>query len=91
MKAQTTRSKTRQKPPALVPVRWTLLSQSCLDFIVRYGKEKGYPPTQREIQQALGLSSSDYAHRLLVAMELAGMIERDPGVSRGIRIPKKEA
>lgn len=45
-----------------------------------------YPPTHREIQAALKISSLDVVARDLGALERKGYIERTPRIARGIRV-----
>jgi repressor LexA len=47
---------------------------------------RGYPPTVREIGKAVGLSSSSTVHSHLDTLESAGMIVRDPELTRAIRL-----
>jgi repressor LexA len=56
-----------------------------LDFIVRATEENGYPPTVRDIGEAVGLKSSSTVHFHLKALEKAGYIERDGCLTRAIR------
>jgi repressor LexA len=55
-----------------------------LDFIKQSCKEKGYPPSVREIGQAVGLKSSSTVHSHLVRLEEKGLIRRDPAKPRAI-------
>lgn len=57
-----------------------------LDCIVRHTREHGYPPTVREIGEAVGLSSSSTIHFHLRALERAGLIRRDASLTRAIRV-----
>ena len=52
------------------------------DFIAKYE----CPPTTIEIRDALGLSSTGYAHNILVALEKKEYIKRKPWEHRGIRL-----
>lgn len=58
--------------------------------ILRYIKskvmEKGYPPSVREIGQAVGLSSSSTVHGHLGKLEEKGYIRRDPTKPRAIEL-----
>lgn len=56
-----------------------------LDFIVDYIDDNGYPPTVREIGQAVGLSSSSSVHFHLKALESSGYLQRDGSLTRAIR------
>lgn len=60
--------------------------QSILDFIKKEVKEKGYPPSVREIGEAVGLASSSTVHGHLARLEKKGYIRRDPTKPRAIEI-----
>jgi repressor LexA len=60
-----------------------------LDFIVQHSEEKGYPPTVREIGEAVNLSSSSTVHAHLRALEASGAICRDGSLTRAIRMVPK--
>ncbi|MDI9457284.1 MAG: transcriptional repressor LexA [Dethiobacteria bacterium] len=64
----------------------TLQQQRVLDFICRQVAEQGYPPSVREICQALGFRSSSTAHHYLDKLEELGYIERSPARPRAIRV-----
>ncbi len=57
-----------------------------LEFIKKEIQEKGYPPTVREIGEAVGLLSSSTVHRHLQILENKGYIRRDPSKPRAIEI-----
>lgn len=57
-----------------------------LQYIQRITKEKGYPPSVREIGKAVGLSSSSTVHGHLSQLESKGYIRRDPSKPRAIEI-----
>lgn len=57
-----------------------------LNFIKKHVKEKGYPPTVREICAAVGLSSTSTVHGHLERMEKKGLIKRDKTKTRAIEI-----
>ncbi len=57
-----------------------------LDFIVSQIQRKGYPPSVREIGQAIGLSSSSTVHSHLRALERKGYLRRDPTKPRALEI-----
>ena len=52
--------------------------QAILEFIKNEVKDKGYPPSVREIGEAVGLASSSTVHGHLERLEKKGMIRRDP-------------
>lgn len=57
-----------------------------LDFILAEINRKGYPPSVREIGQAVGLTSSSTVHSHLAALERKGYIRRDPTKPRALEI-----
>ncbi|MFS8544233.1 MAG: transcriptional repressor LexA [Limnochordales bacterium] len=57
-----------------------------LEFIKREVQQRGYPPSVREIGQAVGLSSSSTVHGHLGKLEEKGYIRRDPTKPRAIEI-----
>lgn len=60
--------------------------QDILDFIKQEVKKKGYPPSVREIGEAVGLASSSTVHGHLARLETKGLIRRDPTKPRAIEI-----
>lgn len=56
------------------------------EFIVSMVKAKGYPPTVREIGEAVGLTSSSTVHAHLNKLEANGLIKRDPTKPRALEI-----
>lgn len=57
-----------------------------LDFIARTARERGYPPTVREIGAEVGLSSSSSVHFHLRWLEEHGYLERDGSLTRALRV-----
>ena len=55
-------------------------------YIKKCLREKGYPPSVREIGQAIGLKSSSTVHGYLARLEASGLIKRDPTKPRAIDI-----
>lgn len=60
--------------------------QMILDFIKNQVSEKGYPPSVREIAEAVGLASSSTVHGHLARIESKGYIRRDPTKPRAIEV-----
>ncbi|WP_096189040.1 transcriptional repressor LexA [Evansella halocellulosilytica] len=60
--------------------------QDILSFIKDKVKEKGYPPSVREIGEAVGLASSSTVHGHLSRLEKKGYIRRDPTKPRAIEV-----
>jgi len=56
------------------------------DFVVRYADKHGYPPTVREIGEAVGLASPSTVHAHLANLERAGYLKRDPTKPRALEV-----
>ena len=57
-----------------------------LQFILQHIEARGYPPTVREIGEAVNLSSSSTVHAHLRSLEDAGLIRRDAVLTRAIKL-----
>jgi repressor LexA len=57
-----------------------------LEFVESEVAHRGYPPTVREIGEALGLSSSSTVHAHLAALQDKGFLTRDPTKPRALEI-----
>lgn len=64
----------------------TKRQQEILDFIRAEVHRKGFPPSVREIGEAVGLSSSSTVHAHLSAIEAKGYIRRDPSKPRALEV-----
>lgn len=60
--------------------------EAILTFIKEEVRAKGYPPSVREIGEAVGLASSSTVHGHLARLENKGLIRRDPTKPRAIEI-----
>jgi repressor LexA len=60
--------------------------QDILAFIKEEVRSKGYPPSVREIGEAVGLASSSTVHGHLARLESKGLIRRDPTKPRAIEV-----
>lgn len=60
--------------------------QAILEYICRSVESRGYPPSMREIGDAVGLSSLSSVTHQLSRLELAGYIRRDPNRPRALEI-----
>ena len=60
------------------------------DFLVDYGEQHGYPPTVREIGEAVGLASPSTVHAHLANLERAGLLRRDPTKPRALELIGRE-
>lgn len=63
--------------------------QDILSFIETYIEDNNWPPTVREIQQALGISSTSVVDYNLDALETKGKIIRKSGKSRAIELVER--
>jgi len=61
-----------------------------LKFNQRYQAKNGYPPSVREICQALHIPSKSTVTYHLDALQASGLIHRDPGISRSLRLAGTE-
>ncbi|MFG1925010.1 transcriptional repressor LexA [Cryptosporangium sp. NPDC048952] len=66
-------------PPELTPIR-----QQILGFVRQTVRERGYPPSIREICEAVGLSSTSSVAHHLRALEKLGLINRDSRAARAV-------
>jgi len=64
----------------------TARQRQILDFIRSEIHRRGFPPSVREIGEAVGLSSSSTVHSHLAALEAKGLIRRDPAKPRALEV-----
>ena len=57
-----------------------------LDFIELQMRERGYPPSVREIGEAVGLTSPSTVHSHLATLQRLGVLTRDPTKPRAIEV-----
>jgi repressor LexA len=57
-----------------------------LEIIERQVRERGYPPSVREIGEAVGLTSSSTVHAHLQILQRQGYLRRDPTKPRAIEV-----
>ena len=55
-----------------------------MEFIRGTVQERGYPPTVREIGEAVGLTSSSSVHSQLANLERRGLLTKDPSKPRAL-------
>jgi repressor LexA len=60
--------------------------EACLEAIERLAKEKGYPPSIRELCDELGGIGTNAVFNHLLALEKKGYIRRDPAIARSIQV-----
>ena len=71
-------------------VELTDRQQEIWDFLVEYVDRHGYPPTVREIGEAVGLASPSTVHAHLANLERAGLLRRDPTKPRALELTGRE-
>jgi repressor LexA len=64
----------------------TARQQEIWQFLVDYVDRQGYPPTVREIGEAVGLASPSTVHAHLANLERAGLLRRDPTKPRALEL-----
>jgi repressor LexA len=60
------------------------------EFVTQYADRQGYPPTVREIGEAVGLASPSTVHAHLANLERAGYLRRDPTKPRALELVGRE-
>jgi repressor LexA len=60
--------------------------QQILEMIERHLRDRGYPPSVREIGEAVGLASPSTVHSHLATLEKLGYLRRDPTKPRAIEV-----
>jgi repressor LexA len=65
--------------------------QRILDVIAKTVRERGYPPTVREIGEAVGLNSSSSVHAQLANLERKGMLTKDATKPRAMALSEPKA
>src|SRR3954462_8931060 len=71
-------------------VELTGRQQEIWAFLVDYVDRHGYPPTVREIGEAVGLASPSTVHVPLANLERAGLLKRDPTKPRALELTGRE-
>jgi repressor LexA len=66
--------------------RLTQRQQDIIDFIERTVNDRGYPPSVREIGEAVGLTSPSTVHSHLATLQRLGFLKRDPTKPRAIEV-----
>jgi repressor LexA len=64
----------------------TARQQEILDFIEEQMSSKGYPPSVREIGEAVGLTSPSTVHAHLATLQRLGFLRRDPTKPRALEV-----
>lgn len=68
----------------------TARQRRILDFIAETVQQRGYPPTVREIGEAVGLTSSSSVHAQLANLERRGLLRKDPTKPRAMTLSQSE-
>jgi repressor LexA len=69
----------------------TRRQREILNYVLEYSRQHGYPPSVRDIGNALHLTSSSTVHSHLSALEKKGYIRRDPSKPRAIEILRDDS
>ncbi|MBA3908265.1 MAG: repressor LexA, partial [Pseudonocardiales bacterium] len=72
--------------PDLVTADLTARQRRILEFIRDWGERYGYPPSVREIGEAVGLVSPSSVAYQLKALEAKGFLRRDPNRPRAVDV-----
>ena len=72
-------------------VQLSKMQQKIYDYIVSCIQDQGYPPSVREIGEAVGLKSPSTVHFHLKHLEEAGVIEKGAGKGRAITLTEPPA
>ncbi len=64
----------------------TARQREVLEIIERHMQQRGYPPSVREIGEAVGLTSPSTVHAHLAALQKRGYLYRDPTKPRAIEV-----
>jgi len=70
----------------MVELNLTKRQSEIFEYIKAQIDKTGYPPTVREIGQAIGLHSPSTVHAHLAKLESSGVLRRDPSKPRAIEI-----
>lgn len=78
---------TQHAPAQTAPVaRLSERRQAIIHFVAEFTRERGYPPSVREICKAVGLISPASVQRHLVILEEQGFLRRDPTKPRALEV-----
>jgi repressor LexA len=76
--------------PPVEPTRLTPRQRKVLDAIRDWVDRFGYPPSVREIGDAVGLTSTSSVHHQLRTLERLGYLRRDPNRTRAVDVRPPE-
>src|SRR5688572_32669573 len=70
----------------MADVTLTPRQREVLEVIEQYQRERGFPPSVREIGEAVGLTSPSTVHAHLATLQKLGFLRRDPTKPRAIEV-----
>ena len=70
----------------MVDIKLTIRQRQILECIEQNMRDKGYPPSVREIGESVGLTSPSTVHNHLNNLERLGFLRRDPTKPRAIEV-----
>ncbi len=70
----------------MAPQPLTARQREVLEIIEQHTRKHGYPPSVREIGEAVGLTSPSTVHAHLAALQRRGYLRRDPTKPRAIEV-----
>ncbi len=70
----------------MADVTLTPRQREILEVIDQFQRDRGFPPSVREIGQAVGLTSPSTVHAHLASLEKLGFLRRDPTKPRAIEV-----
>ena len=74
------------RTPRVPASKITARQRQVLDFIEQQMRDRGYPPSVREIGEAIGLTSPSTVHSHLNTLQRLGYLRRDPTKPRAIEV-----
>jgi repressor LexA len=84
--AQAAATASRSAGARVPSARITARQRQVLEYIERSMRERGYPPSVREIGEAIGLTSPSTVHSHLNSLQRMGYLRRDPTKPRAIEV-----
>ena len=67
-------------------IQLTARQRDILEVIEQHMRDRGYPPSVREIGEAVGLTSPSTVHNHLASLQRLGFLRRDPTKPRAIEV-----
>jgi repressor LexA len=64
-------------------------AQGVFQYIVRFARENGFPPTLREIGEEFEIASTNGVRYFLEILERDGYVRRNGRISRGLEVPEE--